>query len=646
MFRFPAGSPATRLLSALCFCLVICSFSFAHEELVSYSPDANAARESVPELYKWQLTPLFSDQAEWAAAVDGLRDEVSTLAKYEGKLQDPAKLAQCLGLYFRLHDEINRTTLYANLLLTTAQSDDAIQAMQKTSLSLMDALMGKVSFIRGEVLALSEEQMAAAYASQAPLREYRVYIDNLRRRRPRVLGPEAEKVLTLAGDNLWAEIDLNEIPSGFETTFDALMTDIAWPKVHDEEGRQVQMTLANYGRFRGSSKREVRREAVAAFFGTLRQHEHAFAATLGGQYAFNVFLARARGYDTAIEAYLDKDNLEVAVYENLIETVNKNLEPLHRYVQLRKKALGYEDLHIYDLYVPLVPSADEEIPFGKARETVLAALEPLGPEVHSLLSEGLDPHNGWMDLYPSRDKESGAFSANVYGRHPYVMMNYQDSAEDMFTLAHEFGHAVHSALAMKNQPYSSFRYVPFLAEIASTCNEAILGDYLVEHAVERDYKAALLAKRLESIRTTIYRQALFAEFEQLVHGYVEAGRPITAALLEESYEGLIRRYYGPGFSVDENDGMEWAYIPHLYYKYYVFTYSTGLSSGIALADKVRNGGPEAVRKYLSMLEGGCSKPPLELLKGAGVDLTKPAAIESALRSFSKTMDELEALLDH
>ncbi len=275
------------------------------------------------------------------------------------------------------------------------------------------------------------------------------------------------------------------------------------------------------------------------------------------------------------------------------------------------------------------------MPFAEAVRIIPEALKPLGPEYGKVLTEGLDPASGWIDLYPSNDKESGAFSASVYGRHPYVKMNYQDTADDMSTLAHEFGHALHSYLSMQAQPYPNYRYVPFLAEIASTCNEALLSDYLIARAKTKEEKIGLLVADLESIRTTIYRQTLFSEFERLVHGFVEEGRPITAALLDETYRALVQRYYGPGFTVDENDGMEWAYVGHFYYKYYMYSYATGLSSGIAIAERVKEQGDPAVRAYLTMLSGGCSEPPLDLLRGAGVDLTRPDAIEAALRRFDR-----------
>ncbi|MFH1176662.1 MAG: M3 family oligoendopeptidase, partial [Acidobacteriota bacterium] len=429
-----------------------------------------------------------------------------------------------------------------------------------------------------------------------------------------------------------------------EDAFNALRADIPWPKVKDEQGNEVQLTLSNYLVFRRSPDREVRRAAVTAFFSTLRQFQHAFAATLAGQIKLDVGFARARGYDGALAAYLEKDGLNAAVYDTLVGTVKANVPLLHRYVELRKKVLGLPEVHFYDLYIPLTTSVRTNVPFGEARTTILEALRPLGKEYGRVLAEGLDPASGWLDLYPHQGKTSGAFSSSVYGPHPFVFMNYQDSLGDMSTLAHEYGHALHSHLAMTTQPYANFRYVPFLAEIASTCNEALLSDYLVARASDPATKAHILVGRLESIRATIFRQTMFAEFERRVHELIEAGTPITATLLDETYAGLVRTYYGPGYTFDANDGMEWASVPHFYYKYYVYAYATGLASGIVIADRVRELGDPAVEAYLGMLKGGCAEPPLELLKKAGVDLTRPDAIAAAMRTFERTLDEVEQLL--
>jgi oligoendopeptidase F len=614
-------------------------------ELPAYTPDSNADRFTIPEIFTWDLSPLFPSAEAWNAARVRLLEEIPGLAAYEGRLADPASLQSCLELYFRLHSDANFITLYANLRQNTALSDETANAMVQRSLDAMDELMQEAAFIRREVLALPDEDLEKAYSAEPTLAEYRPYLDNLRRRADRLLTPEAERVLAQLGDNLWAEIDLNEIPSPLETAFGALLTDIPWPEINDEHGEKVRLNLANYSRYRASSDRDVRRGAVAALFGTLRQYQHALAATLAGQFELDVDYARARGYDTALEAYLDKDDISPAVYDNLVSTINANLPLLHRYVELRKNALGLDEIHLYDLYIPIVEGVEVDVPFSEARTTILEALEPLGPDYQAVLGEGINPENGWMDLYPHRDKSSGAFSASVYGPHPYVFMNYQNSLDDMSTLAHEFGHALHSYLAMQHQPYSSFRYPPFLAEVASTCNESLLSDFLVSKATDPAETAYLLVERLEAIRTTIFRQTMFAEFERRVHGFVEEGTPITAALLDETYRDLVQRYYGPGYTLDENDGMEWAYIPHFYYKYYVYSYATGLASGIAIADRVKTLGEPAAAAFLEMLAGGASAPPLELLAGAGVDLTKPDALAAAMKTFEKTLEEVENLIE-
>jgi len=634
-----------KTAALLATCALLVPVLLLAADLPAYEPDANDTRAQVPDIYKWNLDQLYPSVDAWEKEMTTLASEISELDRYRGKLDDPEAMGECLALYFDLHDRASHLTQYANLALDSELTNETLQSRQQRSLNVMNDLMATAGFMRGELLALDDDAMAQAYKAKNGPGEYKDYLEGLRRRKSRVLGDEAEHVLQLAGDNLWAEIDLNEIPSPLESTFGALMSNIQWPMVHDADGNEVQLTLSNLGRFRSSPDREVRAEVMEAFFATLRQFQHSFAATLGGQFQLDVTYARARGYDTALEAYLDKDNLDTAVHDNLISAVNANLEPLHRYVELRRQVLGLEDIHIYDMYVPMVEAAEMDVTYQQAMDILPQALAPLGMDYGKMLTTGLDPRNGWIDVYPSNDKDSGAFSASVYGRHPYVKMNYQDSLDDLSTLAHEYGHALHSKLAMDNQPYHNYRYVPFLAEIASTCNEALLSDYLAANAENDDARIGILAAELESIRTTIYRQTLFSEFERVVHGYVESNTPITATLLDDTYRDLVTRYYGPGFTVDANDGMEWAYIPHFYYKYYVYSYATGLSCGLAIAERVKDQGEPAVEAYLGMLEGGCSEAPLTLLKGAGVDLTRPDAINAALARFDRTVTELAELLE-
>jgi oligoendopeptidase F len=507
----------------------------------------------------------------------------------------------------------------------------------------MKALIEGAGFIRREVLALDERAMAAAYKAEPKLEQYRPYFDELRRRRQRVLGVDGERVLSLAGDNLWAEIDLNELPSDIENVFKSFRSDIVLPTLQDESGKTVQLSLSSYNKLRASSDRRVRRDAVEALLGTLRKYENTFAATLGGQMRLDVMYSKARGYDTALAAYLDKDNIDTAVYKNLISTINANLKPLHRYVSLRKKLLGVDEMHLYDLYAPIIPSARPTFPYPQALEILPQALAPLGEEYVAALKTGLDSRNGWIDVYPHKDKDSGAFSVSVFGIHPYVKMNYYDERDDLSTLAHEYGHAMHSQLSMKHQPYVTSNYVMFLAEIASTFNEKLLWDWLMEHAKTDSEKLDLLNDLVETIRTTIYRQTLFAEFELAVHTEAEKGVPLTAKRFDELYAGLIRRYYGPDFVLGPNDGMEWAYVPHFYYKYYVYAYANGLSAGIALAEQVKAGKPGAREAYLGMLKAGSSKPPLDLLRGAGVDLTKPQAILAATQLMDRLVAQIETM---
>jgi oligoendopeptidase F len=607
-------------------------------------PDANMSRADIPAEYKWSLAPVFPDDAAFERALSSVVEDRKRLAGFKGKLGKPSELRAALESYFATRLATNRLTLYANLRQDSDQKSSKLQDINQRSLDAMQALIDGASFIRAEVLALDDRAMAAAYKAEPKLGEYQPYLDELRRRRKHVLGVEGEQVLNLARDNLWAEIDLNELPSDIEQIYKAMRAELVLPKIRDEAGQELQLTLANYNKYRSSTDRRVRKDTVEALFASLRKSQNGFAAALAGQIRFNVFLARSRRYDTALDAYLHKDNIDPAVYRNLVSTINANLAPLHRYVSLRKKLMGVPELHVYDLYAPMVQGTPRAVPYPEALQILPQALAPLGDEYAAVLRTGLDAKNGWIDVYPHKDKDSGAFSVSMFGIHPYVKMNYFDELDDLSTLAHEYGHAVHSFLAMKVQPYVTSNYVPFLAEVASTMNEKLLSDYLLAHAKSDQEKLDVLNKLVETIRTTIYRQTMFAEFELSAHTAAEKGTPLTAAFFDKTYAELVRRYYGPDLTLGENDGLEWAYVPHFYYKYYVYAYANGLSAGIALSERVKRGGAAEREAYLGMLRGGSSKPPLELLRGAGVDLTKPEAIQAATRLMDQTVAQLEAIL--
>jgi len=629
---------------ALLAALLALAAAAAPAPLPAHVPDANAPRAAVPDAYKWDLAPLFPDDAAFADGLTraaGLRER---LAAGKGKRAAPRALAEALDLYFEARLLTNRLTLYANLRLDTAQRDTAAQEMNGRALDAMGDLIALAGGLRDDVLSLDDAALAAALKAEPRLAVYRPYLDGLRRRKARVLGPEAERVLSLAGDNLWAEIDLNELPSEHEKAFRALYADLALPAIRDAQGKEVQLTFSNMGRYRASPDRAVRQAAADGVLSSLRRYQRSFAATLAGQVRMNVFLARSRGYPTALEAYLDKDEIDPAVYRSLVAAVRQNLAPLHRYVALRKRAMKLPEVRYFDLYPPIVPGAERKVSYAEALRILPDALAPLGREYVGVLRQGLDPRNGWIDVYPSKDKDSGAFSTNVYGVHPYVKMNYQDGFDDLSTLAHEYGHALHTWLANGTQPYVTAGYAPFVAEIASTVNEKLLSDHLARTAKSDAERLAVLSRLADSIRTTIYRQALFAAFELQAHEAVEQGTPLTAEWLGRAYGDLVRTWYGPGFTVGPDDEVEWALIPHFYYKYYVFSYATGLSAGIAIADRIERLGPKARDAYLGMLKGGMSRPPLTLLKGAGVDLTKPEAVEAAARLLDRTLAEMERLM--
>jgi len=612
--------------------------------LPPYTPDANADRASIPGDYIWDLAVLFPDDEAWAATFEATHESLAELSAEHEALSTPAGLTAYMKAYFALELTTNRLSLYASLQKDGDTTNPEYTGRHQQALKLTGQVMDEGAVLRQAVLDYDTAALQAAYARAPALETYRPWIESLRRRADRILDPETERVLGLAGDNLWAAIDLNELPSPLETAFGALVSEMPLPKIEDAEGEEIQLTFANYGRLRASDDRRIRRDTVAGMFSSLRGFENTFAATLGGQAKFNVFLARSRNYDTALEAYLDKDDLDPAVYLNLINTVRAHAPALHRYVELRKKVMGLEEIHLYDLYVPMVEGAARDLSYAEGAEVIVDALQPLGAEYSERLVGIIDPRNGAIDVYPAATKDSGAFSASVYGVRPFIKMNFQDSYDDVSTLAHELGHALHSSFSMGTQPYLSSRYVPFLAEIASTANEVLLSKYMVSHAESDTERAWYLSELVETLRTTIYRQTLFAEFELRLHELIEAGEPITADKLNSVYGGLIDYYYGPGYTMDADDPVEWAYIPHFYYKYYVFTYATGLASGAAIAEAISTGDPAVRDAYLEMLSGGNSKPPLELLKGAGVDLTKPDAIAAALELFDRTLSELEAIL--
>lgn len=616
----------------------------SNQALPDVTPDSNMSRADIPDVFKWQIGIICASDAEFYERLDKAVKARESLLSYKGKLSDPEQMYNCIKDYLAIDSETSRLAMYANLRYTTYQDSADMQIMSEKAQNAVKSLTNETSFMRQEILALSDEQVENAYQKVPALKEYKPWIVEQRRRACRVLSDKEERILALAQDNQFATSDLNELPSGYEKAFNSLYTDIKLPTIKDENGKDVQLTFTNYGKYRASKDRSVRRETVDKFFGTLYDYRHVFASLIAGQVEHTVFLARSRGYDTALEAYLDRDNIDTAVYRNIVDSVRANVKPLHRYIKLRKEVMGLDDIHIYDLYTPMVPSVSTEVSYQQAMKTVPEALGCLGPKYVEKLRHGLDPRNGWVDVYPHKYKDSGASCISTYGLHPFVKMNYQNDSDDMSTLAHEYGHAMHSVLSGSTQPQITAGYVPFIAEVASTCNEKLMSDYLIANAKTDDEKLSLLNEIIDGVRTTVYRQALFADWELRVHEAYERGESLTADYLCKLYEELLREYYGPDFTIDDKDCIEWAYIPHLYYKFYVFSYTAGMSSGITIADKIEKEGAPARDAYLKMLSSGCSKSPVELLKIAGVDIASPQPLEGAANFMDKTIDQMEAIL--
>ncbi|MBR4985356.1 MAG: oligoendopeptidase F [Proteobacteria bacterium] len=599
-------------------------------------------RAEIDPKYLWKKDRLFASYADFKAAIKDTADKAEKIADCKN-IASASALKDCLALYFDTHTAINKLTLYANMTDDTEPSPE-VKADQTQANNVLNRFMALSKGIRDSILKLDENTLAKYFEAEPELKAHEPYIRNIMRRSSRVLSDDAERVLALAGDNLWAEIDLNEIHSNSEKVFDAMLDEMQLPVIKDEKGQDVQLTLSNYAKYRRSADRNVRKAAVDGLMGTLAKYENVFANAYVGQMQNDILFARARKYDTALEAYLDKDNIPVELYQNLIKTVGENLTPLHRYVALRKKILGLSDVHLYDMYIPLSEGVEKSYTYEEAVDLISKALAPLGDEYIKRLQVEMDPEHGSIDLMPHADKRSGAYSCSVFGIDPFILTNYQDSLDDVSTLAHELGHSMHSIYAMANQPASAYHYTMFLAEIASTTNESLLNDYLYKNASSDAEKIDLLVDKLENIRGTIYRQTLFAEFEYLAHTALENGVAVQAQWLDDLYAKLIAKYYGPDYTIDANDSREWAYIPHFYYKYYVYSYATGLSSALSFASLIEQS-PENAQKYLTMLKSGSAKDSVTLLREAGVDLTTPAPIAFALQEFDKTLTELETLLN-
>ena len=591
-------------------------------------------RSEVPEEMTWNLKDMFESDQAWMAEYEAMKEFPAKIAAFQGTL---ARSAQDLLAWFRLQDEIElRLSVlmgYASCKGDEDTGNSFYQDVRGKAMNVYVSIASAAAFATPEIMAIADETLDRFYAQQPELETYRRSLYQIRRRKDHILSPAEERLLASAGEMANASENIAGVFRNADQIF---------PDVTDSQGNVHPLTDATFVPLLTSPDRELRRRAFETYYKQLGQYKNTIAATLDGQFKQLCFFSNARHYDSTIQASLDATEVPVPVYMNLIEAVHNNLDKMYRYVALRKKLLGVDELHMYDVYTPIVADADQAITYEQAKETVLEALQVLGDDYVDLLKEGFS--NRWIDVYENVGKRSGAYSSGNSRPHPYVLLNHKDNLDCQFTLAHEMGHALHSYHSCKYQPVSTSDYVIFVAEVASTCNEVLLMRHLLKKTTDRKQRAYLINHFMDQFKGTVYRQTMFAEFELAMGKMAESGQALTADALCQKYHALNKLYFGPDMVSDDQIALEWARIPHFFYNYYVFQYATGFSAAVAIANRILNEGAPAVADYKKFLSGGCSTDPISLLKIAGVDMSSPEPVNSALALFGELVDEMEQLV--
>lgn len=591
------------------------------------------ARADVDVRFTWNLADIFPTDDAWRTEFNRVRGQVDQLTAFQGRLGESG--ATLLEL-FRLEDELSLSMdKLGNYARRKSDEDTRNPVYQEMSAQFMNLAvsMGEASaFETPELLAIPDEMLEGFFAEEPGLEHYRLAVQRVRRQKEHTLSKECEALLAAAGPMSQAPDDI------FSMLNDA---DMAFPDAVDADGKPHPVTHGTFVPLLQSADRTLRQSAFQSLYSVYGQFRNTSAAVLSSQMKQLQFFAAARHYPSALHASLDQTEVPVDIYHNLIAAVRENLPAMHDYVRLRKRLLGVEDLHFYDLYTPMVAGQDVKVDYEEAKQLALDALAPMGEDYLALLREGFQ--NRWIDVYENQGKRSGAYSAGAYGVHPYVLLNYTDTLDDVFTLVHEMGHALHSYLSNQKQSVTYANYVIFVAEVASTCNEALLMQHLLKTTTDKRRRAYLINHFLEQFRGTLYRQTMFAEFELWCSEQVRQGEALTAEALSAKYRQLNRDYYGEDIVLDDEIALEWARIPHFYYDFYVYQYATGFSAAIALSQRILREGKPAVDDYLAFLSGGCSADPVTLLKGAGVDMASPAPVSDALKLFAELTHELETL---
>ncbi|WHH58169.1 oligoendopeptidase F [Petroclostridium sp. X23] len=591
-------------------------------------------RQEIDAQYTWKLEDIYANNAEWENDFSKIKALIPEIAQYKDKLGDSAlKLLEALKLSDQLSSLTEKIFVYARMRRDEDNTNPVYQALTDRAKSLSVQVSGALSFIIPEMISIPEKQLELFLDNEPNLKVYRHYINEITRQKKHVLSQNEEELLAASG----------EISGTAKDIFTMLNNaDIKFPMIKNDKGEEVELTKGNFIHYMESSDRRVREDAFHALYSSYIKQKNTLAASLNGNVKKNIFYSTVRKYPSALEASLDSDNVSVSVYDNLIDTIHDHLHLLHRYVALRKNVLQVDQLHMYDLYTPLVKEMNKHVFYKDALDITLKALQPLGEDYINALKMGYD--HRWIDVYENEGKTGGAYSWGAYTTHPYVLLNYQGTLNDVFTLAHEMGHALHSYYTNKYQPYIYSQYKIFVAEVASTVNESLLMQYLLSNTDNADEKAYLINHYLDEFRGTVFRQVMFAEFEKIIHQKSESGEALTPQLLCEVYRQLNIKYFGDNIVIDTDIDMEWSRIPHFYNSFYVYKYATGFSAATSLSRQILEEGQPAVDRYLQFLSSGDSDYPIEILKKAGVDLSTSQPIVDALKVFEEMLNEMEKLI--
>lgn len=587
-------------------------------------------REEIDDKYKWKLDKIYKNSSDFDKAFEDLKKEAPSLLNFAGKLSDKNNIIS----YFKLSEKLGRETEKLYVYAHMKCDEDTQNQENQARMNKIDAYMAEYAsysaYFVPEILALKDGFIEDLIKNDKDFKEYKFLLETILKEKPHVLSKEKEELLALASDCLGASESVYNMLTNADMTFG---------KIKDENGKEIEITEGNYSTYIKSKDRDVRKNAFKTLFREYKKFENTIATTLSSSVKTFNFGANIRNYKGPLEASLEPNNIPISVYKNAIKTINDNIKSLHRYVDIKKKLLGLKDMHMYDLYVPIIEIPKEHIEFDEAVKVANEALKPLGKEYLDIFNEGIN--SGWIDIYQNRGKKGGAYSWGSYDTMPYVLLNYNYELNDISTLVHEMGHSLHSYYSRKNQSYIYANYTLFCAEVASTTNEALLIHYEIEKEKDKKKKLYLINQELEQIRTTVFRQLMFAEFELYTHEALNEGEALTASDFNKKWHELNVKYFGPDMIVDEEIDIEWARIPHFYSDYYVYQYATGYAAATAFANSILDGKEGAVEKYKGFLKRGGSLYPIDILKEAGVDMTTPKPIEATIKRFNELLDMME-----